>query len=770
MNLYLLLGVLLVATANIGTVFCMTQLQKATLPPLLRKTAVLLIAELLILCSVDAVLTRFTLCKSVAVPIITFALVLSVYSVVMLTVRNTGKPLFRFLKRATGLAVIALVLEFAVFCAPCYTKLPSSETFPVSTCGVKLPDFHAEMDGPDVVIRGGTELVFPIERTDVKYVRFAVDSVDIFWKAECLITDENFSKNFQSVALTWMNPSQDTLQFAVNPYGVLHEIKLRFHNVENKPGVSMRSLTVMNVKPYAFSVLRFLLLTGVLCLLCAIQCFGWHRLAYNRRSLVHCEAAVLLLVLSVVGMCLVAPSAAKDLVPYDQSEGVGDYDPYAQTFDAWQHGQLHFHVETDPELLKLKNPYDHDARVESGVKFLWDKAYYDGKYYSYFGVAPVVLVYYPIWFLTGKLPTPAMATMIFSVLGMCFLFLLILAAVKKYGKEVNFLLLLCGLVSAAAASGLYLCAQFADRYYVAIAAGICFLCLYLWLGLEACMAKGQIARCLCLVGCALAIVCTVLSRPTLALYAVLLIPPFLGLIRRRELKISQKSAAVASFGVPLLLGAAVTMAYNAARFGSPFEFGAAYQMTVSNVNANVVRMSDFLSAIMYYFLAPLELGGVFPYLARRFLHFQTQSHYTYLVSGFGACMFPCIAAGYLLFWMATRTKRFSPEQRWLYRLAFLCPVVIAFLDFCVGGYIDRYLCDILPVLSIFSALLLLEVHGGLRSIPTLYREASRWIPVLLLLSPVLMLAIFLSSGEHFTVWHSYPEFYFKLREFLVFWR
>lgn len=770
MNLYLLISILLVCTADAAAVFCITQVKKTKLPKLLRKTALLLASALLLLCSLDSILSKFTLHSSTGAPIVTLAVVVAVYSVVTLVLTDTNKPLQKFLHQGTLLVVLSLVLEFAVFCAPCYGLHPTSESVPVVTSGVKLPDQHAETDGPDIVISGTAELVFPIERENVKYISFSVDSVDEFWKGECLITDENFSKDFQRVGLTWMNPSQHTLTFAVNPHKTLHEVKIKFYNVEKEPAVRLRSMTVMNVKPFAFSLLRFLLLAGVLCLLCAIRCFGLHKITYDSKNLFHREAVLGVLLLSIIGMFLVAPNGITEFVDYNMEEGMGNYDPYAQTFDAWQHGQLHFRVETDPALLEVENPYDRNERDASGASILWDKAFYEGKYYSYFGVTPVVFVYYPVYFLTGKIPTAPMTAMVFSVLGMCFLFLTMLSAVKKYGKDVNLLLLLCGLVSAAAASGLFFCAHYADRYYAVIAAGICFLFLYLWLGLEACMAEKQTARCLYLGGCGFAIACAVLSRPTLSLYAVLLIPPFLELIRRNTLSKHQKLTAVASFGVPLMIGAAVTMAYNAARFSSPFDFGAAYQLTVSNTSANIVRLSDFPSAIVHYFLTPFEVGGVFPYISRKFLSFDTQSHYTYITSGFGACMYPVAAAGYLLFWMATKGKGCSVEKRWIYRLAFLVPVLIAFLDFCMGGYVDRYLCDILPVLSVFAALLLLEVQGRLRRFPTLAKDAGRIFVMLLLLSPVVTLAVFLSSGEHFTMWRTYPYLYFDLRDLLIFWR
>ena len=56
-------------------------------------------------------------------------------------------------------------------------------------------------------------------------------------------------------------------------------------------------------------------------------------------------------------------------------------------------------VVVDPE-----NPYDRAARDKAGVWYMWDRALYNGKYYSYFGIAPILTVYYPCQLLTGKLP------------------------------------------------------------------------------------------------------------------------------------------------------------------------------------------------------------------------------------------------------------------------------------------------------------------------------------------------------------------------------
>ena len=75
---------------------------------------------------------------------------------------------------------------------------------------------------------------------------------------------------------------------------------------------------------------------------------------------------------------------------------------YEQQFDAFLKHRLSIDIEPAKELLALSNPYDRASRT--GIRFLWDRALYDGKYYSYFGITPIITVYYPYYFITGKVP------------------------------------------------------------------------------------------------------------------------------------------------------------------------------------------------------------------------------------------------------------------------------------------------------------------------------------------------------------------------------
>ena len=50
---------------------------------------------------------------------------------------------------------------------------------------------------------------------------------------------------------------------------------------------------------------------------------------------------------------------------------------------------------------EMANPYDTAARQQAAPDALWDVAYYQGRYYVYFGVIPCLLFQLPFEALTG---------------------------------------------------------------------------------------------------------------------------------------------------------------------------------------------------------------------------------------------------------------------------------------------------------------------------------------------------------------------------------
>ena len=91
----------------------------------------------------------------------------------------------------------------------------------------------------------------------------------------------------------------------------------------------------------------------------------------------------------------------------------------------------------DPKLLALDNPYDFEARKAAEVSYHWDHAFYNGRYYMYFGIVPVFLLFLPYRFLTGTNLTTYHATQIFVSLFICGIFTTFYTLVKTFFRRMS---------------------------------------------------------------------------------------------------------------------------------------------------------------------------------------------------------------------------------------------------------------------------------------------------------------------------------------------
>ena len=111
---------------------------------------------------------------------------------------------------------------------------------------------------------------------------------------------------------------------------------------------------------------------------------------------------------------------------------------YELMAEALLDGRVHLVYGDEEELAQLSNPYDPAEREKSGVEYQWDHAFYDGHYYMYFGIVPVLLVFLPYRVLTGTALTTYHATQLFAALAIVGLFVLFRLLVKLFFKQLPY--------------------------------------------------------------------------------------------------------------------------------------------------------------------------------------------------------------------------------------------------------------------------------------------------------------------------------------------
>lgn len=270
----------------------------------------------------------------------------------------------------------------------------------------------------------------------------------------------------------------------------------------------------------------------------------------------------------------------------------------------------------DPRLLEMENPYDPNARSEEGVQYHWDHAFYKGKYYMYFGIVPVFLLFLPYRLLTGSsLPTHH-ATQIFTAAFIIGVFMLFSALVKRYFRRLPLSVYLVLSTTVSIMSTWY----FADApslYCTAISAGICMEIWSLFFFLQILSHdqtynKNFLNTFLGSLFGALAFGC----RPPVALVNCFTLPYFIYYtIRSHRLSWKQIFLAFSPYAfIGILL-----MLYNFVRFENPFEFGQSYQLTIADQSqySNLFERIDFSTirnGLLENFISYRPLGRSFPYI------------------------------------------------------------------------------------------------------------------------------------------------------------
>jgi len=160
---------------------------------------------------------------------------------------------------------------------------------------------------------------------------------------------------------------------------------------------------------------------------------------------------------------------------------------YQQLTNSLLKGKVYLEKEPSEALKNMENPYDNAFRrkvlKEAGEKFLWDRAYYNGKYYVYFGIVPVLTFYLPFKVFTGQdFPTFAgivivACIMIFSVLG------LINQIIKRWFKNVPFIIYILMSFFFIDSCGIMYLLKHPDFYSMPIIMAVMFSIsgLYFWL-------------------------------------------------------------------------------------------------------------------------------------------------------------------------------------------------------------------------------------------------------------------------------------------------
>lgn len=382
--------------------------------------------------------------------------------------------------------------------------------------------------------------------------------------------------------------------------------------------------------------------------------------------------------------------------------------------EAFAAGQVSLLAEPSEELLAMENPYDWGARSRAEVSYLWDHCLYEGKYYSYYGIAPVLFLFLPYHLLTGYFFPSSWAVLLFGIIGLVFLKKLYLAIVRKWFPDLSLRNCVAGLVTLFAACGIWFSFGRPLFYELAIAAGFAAVlagCYFLFTANVLC--EGEIRHGRLFLGCNL-LALAVLCRPTLAVYCVAALVMLAVGLGKLAKKPKPWIRYLACSLVPFAVWGSVQMVYNYLRFGSFFDFGIQYSLTINDFTRSQFHVQFVLVIVFAFLFAAPALRPAFPFVFSEFQRLNTNGYLFVDESSKNGIAIGLLwrALPVFAYFLAPKAYRLSGRKKeyiapWLV-FCILAPLVIL-CSAWESGYAVRYAADFSWQMTIGALLVLFVI-------------------------------------------------------------
>ena len=543
----------------------------------------------------------------------------------------------------------------------------------------------------------------------------------------------------------------------IYPAGKVHSVAIQF-TVPAESTMTVNGICANARIPFLISPIRFLLILGIFLLI-------YHLIYTDKWQAAVCDKTVRQrIITAVVILCLIGLSWLLTHVnPICITSPWPHHKQYQELAEVMSQG--HFDLNTEPSegLLNAENPYDTIYLQANGIDYLADYAYHGGKYYVYFGVVPELLLYLPTYLLSGEHLSNYMAVFLFYCGFILAVFALYREVIKRwFGRTPYFIYLMLCILTVCCGNYLFIIAR-PDLYDTPIMAANMFTVagLRFWLkGKNSESTKGRI--CSLLLG-SLCMALVAGCRPQMLLFSALAIPLFWEDI------ITKKSVRDGvSICIPYLFVAVGIMYYNAARFGSPFDFGATYSLTSNDMTKRSFNLSQTLLGLWHYLFRPPVVTSDFPFLQG--IQIFSASYMGRLNAEY---TYGGILAGNAFLWILFSVRRSKAllREKGLYLITMISiavTVILSVVDVTGAGILQRYMVDMIWGIWFAGVLLMLAWIERAADKGTLKTVALFLIAVCLLQAVYGFGVVFGNGDLSVNVRTSNPELYYYLRELVKF--
>lgn len=569
---------------------------------------------------------------------------------------------------------------------------------------IEFKDFNAEADNVYIDIKDK-------RNDDPNLQRNGIDHSYQKLNVALSVADEANAEYMNMPDRTIAEGVERTKYIKLHTSGESNKLKIRFNGADNQT-IVLNSVVLNKQVPFSVNIVRIIFMYIIFVAAYLLR-YGSkvYNVKYNYESYGQLWLTILFVVANIVLsgiMCMTNPKFINPELEHHKQ--------YNYLADSFIDGKVYLEYAEPPQaLIDMENPYDKGERDkvmrENGVGYKWDHAYYDGKYYVYFGALPVLMYYMPYKLATEADFSTYAGVFINISVFIIFAVLFVRAVLKRWFKDipfVSYILLTQVLISS---SGIIFAMRKPDLYAMPITMALMFAMagLYFWISAYECKTKVMQGVRLFVGSLCMALVAG--CRPQFLVSSFLAVPLFWNNVFKERTLLSKKSwAHTLVFVLPYVVVAVAVMWYNYARFGSVFDFGANYNLTTNDMTRRGFNIGRMPLGFFTYFLQLPVVYAKFPFVA------ATNLSNSYMGVTVAEAMFGGILATQPILWLVAFTgklkKELSKKGLWCFVIcSMVFSVVVAMADTQMAGILARYYMDysyLMLIPAIIVAFTLLE--------------------------------------------------------------
>jgi len=595
------------------------------------------------------------------------------------------------------------------------------------------------------------------------HVQGTVDYYDLAY-VSVILTDEGDKYEYSTPEYAVCNGVERSGYRNIYPFDKVHTIQVKIRVPEGCIA-HIDTVAINSHIPVDVKILRLLIIFAVLW--CGYMVFTGsklHEIYCDEKQLWQWAVTILVMLGLIVMGCKMAKSDKVLLdSPWPHHK---QYQELARSLKAGTVELTEQYV--DPALLAVDNPYDTITLQAEGIVYSMDYAFYNGKYYEYFGIMPELMFYYPYYLIKGQdMRNYQVMMLLFSglVIG---IFFTITGLVRKYAKSMPFFfyLLLC-VTTTLCGNFVYLVAK-PDIYNVPILMAI--VCAVIGTGcwLEATLTDRKWLRWLSIGVGSLTMAMVAGCRPQLLLMSGIGLIFFLFENGWKNRRLLTKATVVDTiiFCIPYVIIAVIVCWYNYARFESIFNFGATYSLTTNDMNHRGFNFDRLIRSMYSYLFQPATINNDYPFLNASFVGGNYMGRFL-CESTYGGILVSNTIMLSLWIGLIAGFRKMQGGLKAMVIYCSLAAIVIAGFDANCAGVLYRYTCDFALGFVLAAVIMWVVFLDKSRNIIN-YSLASRMAYVCSILALAYAFLTFIASGSTLCIEDNNRQLFYTIADYFRF--